>query len=177
MIYLVYALLLFSPVALWESPPSYLIVWNVGQGAWSTLIQGNNCWHFDAGGEKFPAAVVPLCRDKNNRLFISHDDMDHISFILRIKHWPQVCLFQKPRKISSPRKEKIFSGLQPCPPPGSQDLAVRELQWNVQGKNSNDLSRVYYLSGAKALFTGDSSAGEEKLWSEKLNGLPVKWWL
>ena len=31
-----------------------LILWDVGQGQWATLISSDYCHHFDMGGEKAP---------------------------------------------------------------------------------------------------------------------------
>ena len=173
MIFAVFIMLLFSPATLPESPGSYMIVWNVGQGAWTTVLMGDECWHFDAGGEHFPKAVESLCRQKINKLFISHDDWDHIGFIPHLSSWPKVCLFQLPRQISSPRKQKIFEHLSICKPSSE----VQEVEDSVHGKTSNDLSRVYYLAKAQALFPGDSTATEEKWWASRAQNLKVKWWL
>ncbi len=166
-------LLILSPVTLPESPRPYMIIWNVGQGAWTTVLVGEECWHFDAGGEHFPKAVERLCRAKQNRLFISHDDWDHVGFIPRLSSWPKICLFQSTRQVSSPRKQKLFDQLKLCDAPSQ----VQEVEDSVHGKQSNDLSRVYYLPMAQALFPGDSTASEERWWARKTRDLKIKWWL
>ncbi len=54
------------------------IIWNVGQGSWSTLIENNYCIHFDAGGEKFPIKKInSLCQFRHNIILFSHFDKDH----------------------------------------------------------------------------------------------------
>ena len=173
MILVLFLMLLMSPATLLESSPRYMIIWNVGQGAWTTFISGDDCWHFDAGGEYFPQDVEKLCRKKQNKLFISHDDWDHISFISRLSSWSHICLFEQPRKITSPRKQKVIARLPLC----NSAMAVKEINWPVQGKSSNDLSRVYYLPQTQTLFPGDSSAAEEKWWAEKFQFLKVQWWI
>ncbi len=177
MIFAAFLLLLLSPVPIPESPRPYMIIWNVGQGAWTTVLVGEECWHFDMGGETFPKAVEKLCRAKQNRLFISHDDWDHIGFIPRLASWPRVCLYQSTRQISSPRKQKIFDHLLLCDSKLQGLAQVREVEDSVHGKESNDLSRVYYLPIAQALFPGDSTSLEENWWARNTQNLKIKWWL
>jgi competence protein ComEC len=57
------------------------IVWNVGQGLWTTLSLPDTCWHFDMGGERADwASIERECAGKANRASFSHWDLDHISF-------------------------------------------------------------------------------------------------
>ncbi len=178
MILAFFLLLLLSPVTLPESPRPYMIIWNVGQGAWTTVLVSDECWHFDAGGEYFPKAVERLCRAKQNRLFISHDDWDHIGFIPRITSWPRICLYQPTRQVFSPRKQKLFDQLSSCNSALQvQKSSVQEVEDAVHGKKSNDLSRVYYLPMAKAIFPGDSTAFEEQWWAQNTKNLKINWWL
>ncbi len=173
MIKAIFLMIFLSPSTLLESPLNYLVIWNVGQGSWSTLLKGHECWHFDAGGETYPSPVEKLCRQKQNKIFISHDDWDHISFISRLLSWPELCLYKFPLKIKSARNQKIFNRLKVCPTMND----VTEVEWPRKGKTANDLSRVFYLPYAQTLFPGDSTSGEEKRWAPKTKNLTIKWWL
>lgn len=54
------------------------IVWNVGQGQWTTWVRESTCIHFDVGGDNIPwDAILKKCRGKNNIINFSHKDMDH----------------------------------------------------------------------------------------------------
>ena len=47
-----------------ESRPE-LIVWNVGQGQWATVIDETACWHLDMGGEFAPwQEIMGACRKR-----------------------------------------------------------------------------------------------------------------
>ena len=169
-------ILIILLVLLWsnhlaETPKKYFVIWNVGQGSWSTYISQTECWHFDAGGEKFPAAVKQ-CRSKVNFVFVSHDDWDHISFVRKIAAW-NACLVKKPRKVFSESKEKLFDSFKKCPPLEG----ASEINWEPHGKKPNDLSRVYFLKNPGVLIPGDSTRSEEKYWGPKVAGLKIKWWL
>jgi competence protein ComEC len=166
-------LILLSASKLADAPGRFLVVWNIGQGAWSTVISNNECWHFDMGGEHFPAAVSAICRGKFNKLFLSHDDWDHMAFMSRLAHWPHVCLIKSPREITTAHKRQIIESWPLCPVPGP----AQEIEWNLNGHSSNDLSRVYFLAAAHALFPGDSTQGEETAWARYLGPLKVQWWI
>jgi metal-dependent hydrolase (beta-lactamase superfamily II) len=57
-----------------------LIVWNVGQGQWVTIIYPTQCLHFDVGGETAPfRKVIKSCKEKSNKIFLSHGDWDHLN--------------------------------------------------------------------------------------------------
>lgn len=166
-------IILFLPVSVGVSFHSYFIVWNVGQGSWATLVKPLECWHFDAGGEKFPPAVRELCQHKTNFLYLSHDDWDHISYFKRILQWDETCLFELPRKTFSSSKRNLLKRFQKCP----SLPAVREISWIPIGKTANDLSRVFFLKSPGVLFPGDSTRSEEKIWSGLIRNLKIKWWL
>ncbi|MBX3021934.1 MAG: hydrolase [Bdellovibrionales bacterium] len=136
-----------------------LIVWNVGQGQWVTLVDNRGCWHFDTGGERPPwKEVMRLCRARRNFLTYSHWDWDHISFTGGLKNFlPQVCVLHPPVGRASPRKMRLLRGLRAC--------AEREVftSWSdPHGRNANGLSRVVWWRGV--LIPGDSTRVEEKFW-------------
>lgn len=149
-----------------------LIIWNVGQGTFITVLLPEACWHFDAGGESFPKRLQELCFNKNNMLFLSHDDWDHINGVGKMGRWPRVCVAGAPRRYFSWRKKKLLQSFPTCP----RHSDVVQLTWPTRGKKSNDLSQVYFVPRWGLLFPGDSSRPEEKLWAPWLAGKKVRWW-
>lgn len=143
-----------------------LIVWNVGQGQWVTVIDESACWHIDMGGEFAPwREVMERCRNRANRISLSHWDQDHIVFVggARMK-LPNLCLLNAPVGRSSPRKEALIASLPPC-----ADHAPFA-QWSDDGgKSANDKSWVVNWRGVLA--PGDSTRHEEKKWIHALEGL------
>ena len=173
---LVLTLSLSTPVAPGLRP--YLIVWNVGQGQWSTLTTDSRCLHYDMGGERFPFAVAKLCRQKQNWVYFSHWDQDHISFALSAKRsLPNLCVAAWPGGAGTPRKKEWLSRLPSCDPPISSPILqavspdVREVPFNeteAQEKNksrktSNLASRIFSVAN-QVLISGDSPSRAEKVW-------------
>lgn len=171
--YLGWFFILLAPHQSSEDIKNILTIWNVGQGNWATLSNPSQCWHFDVGGESFPIGVKSLCYKKENYIFLSHDDWDHLRFLKKVRSWPKVCLVSPPRKSFSKAKKRLIENLSPCP----EIKTVQELKWPTKGKNPNDLSRIYFLKDPGVLFPGDSTRGEEKIWAQQLTKLKVKWWL
>jgi hypothetical protein len=61
-----------SPIPLKESDHKgeQFIIWNVGQGQWTTYDTLEICYHFDVGGEHFPLKKIrQLCRHKQNEIY------------------------------------------------------------------------------------------------------------
>ena len=121
--------------------------------------------------ERFPVEVTSLCSKKNNKIFISHDDWDHIRFLKVILKWRHVCVADAPRKYFSKAKEKLVEKFSVCSDSKS------EIEFNPTGKTPNDLSRVYFENNPGVLIPGDSSSGAEKIWAPLVDGHKVKWWL
>lgn len=175
MIYWLMVFLLASkPTLLQETIGPLLIVWNVGQGSWATVIKSDECWHFDLGGESFPKAVADFCQRRPNRIYISHDDWDHIGFFARLSMWPSVCLAEPPWKFSTTKKKRMLSRYSRCL---DSPKDIKPLMWTPHGQKSNDLSRVYIDAEDGILFPGDSPATEEKSWSNQVTKFKIKWWL
>ena len=174
-------LILFLSPSLLKMPPARphgFIVWNVGQGLWTTWAGHSDCFHFDMGGEFSPARRVrQLCAGQMNRIYLSHWDWDHISFVGKIRTLlPNVCLALPPDLRSSPRKEKLLQGLLPCPPlPANSKgpVLVNPLSPLQSGRSSNELSHVMKME--TALIPGDSVATQEKTWSVDPRLRTVKW--
>lgn len=187
------ALLVFlspQPLANTAASRQYWIVWNVGQGQWSTLVDEKNCLHFDMGGEKNPIhRVLQLCQKRKNRLFFSHWDWDHLGFAKKAQRaFPQACLELAPRGISTPRKMKILKSYPPCSTTELKEPSTkfhwRELTRQVsfssqrprRHPSSNELSHVLVL-GERILLPGDSPLQQEKLWVQQKGLARVKYLL
>ncbi len=162
-------LILLSPTLLKENArmKPYWIVWNVGQGQWSTLIDENSCRHFDMGGEKSPLSRIHrLCRGKKNFISLSHWDLDHVGFALRAKRFlPKICLETPPLGKASPHKMKILSAFAKCSA-GSEGPITELTHFSAAdlGQKTNELSHVF-LVAQTFLIPGDSTAKQEKIWS------------
>jgi len=148
-----------------DSPPE-LIVWNVGQGQWATIIDDQACWHIDMGGEFAPwKEIRALCRTRENRISLSHWDMDHIGFAGGARsQLPNLCLINAPEGPASVKKESLVLSLPRCGVPSPYT------QWsNPKGKTANAKSWVVLWRGVLA--PGDSPRDQEKLWTRHLEGL------
>lgn len=158
---------------------SQFVVWNVGQGQWTTWITDNFCAHFDMGGERVSLQkIARSCRDKTNFAYFSHWDIDHISFAVRAKALlKNLCTAFPPRGPGSKRKQEFLSALPACLPtekpsglkfiqelPFAPELE-RPLSGVTKGKlSSNDYSRVF-VAATRVLVPGDSTLKEEKFWA------------
>jgi competence protein ComEC len=142
------------------------IVWNVGQGQWVTYIEAANCWHFDMGGEHPPwSKVQSLCRTRQNFVFLSHWDWDHIGFVGQAAwHLPEICLLGDPGGPGSPHARAWIHQVDMC------EGEVPFYFWtNTFSRNSNGWSRVAIWKGV--LLPGDSTKVEEKKWHFQLAGI------
>lgn len=141
---------------------SAFIVWNVGQGQWTTEISPQECRHFDMGGEHNPLlSVSRLCRNKKQSLFLSHWDWDHVGFVQKYSRMhSKLCLAIAPVGPSSPRKQNLLKNLKPCP------LSESIFHLGQQKKLSNDQSHIFMSSSI--LIPGDSTTKMEKLWARNL---------
>jgi competence protein ComEC len=161
-----------------ESPPrAEWIVWNVGQGLWTTWVSGNECWHFDMGGEyKILPRVFAKCQNSLNRIYLSHWDFDHIGFLKEVKKksWA-LCLAQEPGGKPTPAKFKLIEGLKACPNQASVKLLWdsphkdQALKISLKNRSNNHDSHVFEIKPAQVLVTGDSTVDEEKIWSTKVS--------
>lgn len=143
------------------------IVWNVGQGSWSTFVD-HDCYHFDMGGEKAPEKTVKqLCQNKMNWIFITHDDWDHIN---KIKNFTRAiesfCLYH-------PKKSRYaFLNLLPrCPHPPP---LIKILSTGNLIKKSRNASSLVYLIAQQILITGDAPKAEELMWLPRLPSQPIR---
>lgn len=143
-----------------------LIVWNVGQGQWVTIIDDQACWHLDMGGEFAPwAEIAKLCRRRPNRISLSHWDNDHIGFTRKARgQLPDLCVLNAPLGPASPRKQELIAPLPLCEGPSPWT------QWgNLTGKTANAKSWVVQTHGVLA--PGDSPRDQERVWIHHMGDL------
>jgi len=162
----IFLLILFLSTRVSLEYASELIVWNVGQGQWATIIDEEGCWHFDIGGEFAPwEEIMSVCRARRNFVSLSHWDWDHVGFVGRARFYlPNICLLLAPQGEGSARKKRQLNGMEEC----SSEIPFSF--WNgALGKNANASSRVVSWRGA--LLPGDSSRDQEKIWVEQLAGV------
>ncbi len=173
---------LWIPLFLWSQPgnsissqENYFVIWNVGQGQWTTLVNADVCIHVDVGGETLihlKNNLSKLCKHKKNRVYLTHWDWDHISFTrFLFESYPEVCLARGPAVLTKDRgKLSLIKSLKICPLNG-EATPVLDLNKNnplyghlINKRNSNQSSQVFYLSSAKILIPGDSPSSQEKIW-------------
>lgn len=168
---LVMRLLLFTIVTLSASltrhlpSGSYFVVWNVGQGQWTTAISARYCLHFDMGGEFFPwKKIISRCKEKQNILFISHWDWDHIGALAGIS--PQrhplshLCIALPPSGRSSKKKMNLINTWAPCAPQAwKENIKI----WTPTLSASSN-ARSHVILFRKILLPGDSPKTQEKIW-------------
>jgi competence protein ComEC len=112
----IFFVVLLLPPSLSFNVRPILIIWNVGQGQWVSVVDDQGCWHFDMGGEFAPwEAVMAECRARRNFVSLSHWDWDHVGFVGRARFYlPNICLLLPPQGRSTPRKEKLLAGMEDC---------------------------------------------------------------
>ncbi len=163
------------------SPVFRFIIWNVGQGLWTTLVVADSCYHFDAGGERAPwRLIVHRCKDRKNFFSFSHWDWDHINFAtLASRRLSSACILNPPRGPSSQHKQEMLKALPLCAENEiASHLPLEEIDrisqpdriqssTRIKRLAPNDLSRVFDVA-ADILAPGDSTAREEKVWAQRL---------
>ncbi len=169
-----------SPAKIYDSNEfhSYFIVWNVGQGQWTSFVTSDICHHFDLGGEFFPLKKIrKKCYAKNNHLYISHWDSDHMSALRFLKKWPKICRQEDPIGSAKENKLNLLNHFSLCNAINSNSLAVEKIfplgiEENFLPDISNAKSKVYLVKDW--LISGDSRAEEELLWAPRLAKKIVK---
>ncbi len=163
-IFILIVLSFFSPEIKLQG--EHLIVWNVGQGQMVTYSTPQECIHFDMGGERFPKnKIFKICHKKQNIVYYTHWDLDHINFsLLAQKIFPSLC--RALTSLDTPQKKykkRWFQKIPPC----HQDLPpyIKELK-NIyhHSQTSNEKSRIFIIKD-KILIPGDSNKKMEKYWS------------
>ena len=154
-----------------------LIVWYVGQGQMVTYSDPSQCIHFDMGGEFLPMKkLIQECGPKQNKVFFSHWDWDHISFTKKAsKRLYSLCRLNEPGGEGTVKKKQFLFTVPMCKPKSlkKSQKFFRELAFpthhNQDKKHSpsNKASRVVVVRD-KVLIPGDSPGSSEKLWMDKI---------
>ncbi len=144
-----------------------LIVWNIGQGSWATLRQQTLCQHFDIGGEHPPLKqITAACADKQNEVFFSHWDWDHIGLTREaLKHLPNLCVEAEPGGPSPNHgKESLIGSIPHCmAAPLAREIFLSRPN-HLKLRSANDYSQVFVED--EIIFPGDSPSKEEGVWSQ-----------
>lgn len=184
--YWFFLFLFFSPHYLSKSNQTkpIFIIWNVGQGSWSSLITTDTCFHFDMGGSKFDKKnkIIQKCKKKQNILLLTHADNDHINFTYLFKsRYIKFCLYKLPRKLPKKSNQKYLKNLNLC---NKKELLlltkhnITEIPFSFSSQNSifkkkhvksqsNFLSRVFLVKQI-ILIGGDSTKKAELLWKNNI---------
>lgn len=148
-----------------EQQAKQLIVWNVGQGQWLTLVSPKSCIHFDTGGEFQPPKdqLHYYCDNKKNEHYLSHFDWDHINYLSNLKkQFPNLCRHQAPVSYNNKKRERYYVSLPKCV--STEDLIYKifpHKSTKTRSKNAN--SQVFIVEDI--LIPGDSTQKEEKIWA------------
>lgn len=164
-------LLLFIALLLKPTLLQYLdsknewVAWNIGQGQWITHIEGDTCLHYDVGGEisyalELRRQMQTACFHRKNRIFISHWDFDHYSFLKLLVRWvPRVCWINHPKWPTDKKQVSFVKSL--LLPNCFENLKIAT--WRPYFyKNTNESSGV--LLEQSVLIPGDSPLNKEKQW-------------
>jgi competence protein ComEC len=161
-LFLFFVITLSASLIAEEFTRKYFVVWNVGQGQWATLVDAQECWHFDRGGEFFPSKFRKVCARKSQKLFISHWDWDHVGGIGSLDS--DTCLAKGPIGKSNRRKMSLVAKFHPC-----ASFPKNVFSWTPElSENTNDNSHIFLTDGV--LITGDAPVSSEKKW---LHALPL----
>lgn len=165
-----------------QNKKAELIIWYVGQGQMVTYSDLTSCIHFDMGGETFPGKkLIKECGQKENKVFFSHWDWDHINFAKRAwRRLPSFCRLNTPGGRGNKKKELFLSIIPFCNKLSKQQSKkiFKEIpffpKWNKSKRStySNKHSRVVVIKN-QVLIPGDSPGSSEKLWQGKIKS-PIK---
>lgn len=174
---LLFGLISSLPVAIAPAHLDQFIVWNVGQGLWTTYSSPSHCEHSDMGGEFLPESEIRKeCGEKSNAVSISHWDWDHLGFL------PQASRFLKglcvrnvpPARVPSESKGHALGAAHLCVSNSTLFLLSPTVQTlypsngeSLNSKRENENSRVLVLAD-RFLQPGDSPLKSEKTWIQRI---------
>lgn len=167
--FLVIFLIVFTlPHHLARDRSSLFVVWSVGQGLWSTAVDENTCHHFDVGGEVSVLNwVKTVCRSRENQIWLSHADKDHINFFSSLaRNLPSVCWSETPAKPWPRGLTQTINQIHKCLRKPLNDYELYRPTFNFIPRDRNRTSRVVRF--ASFLIPGDSSKIDEKIWQDQL---------
>jgi competence protein ComEC len=160
-------LLILFPLRIDFDFQNEFIVWNIGQGQWITAIDSNVCYHFDVGGEFFNQnKLIRACAKKQNVIFYSHWDWDHIGLTSKLRSSVNnLCIAALPKGDTSAFKKKLLARIPVCQNTFSD---VKKIDFEYpRSTNANDLSQIFVFKN-KFLIPGDSTKKMEKIWSSHI---------
>lgn len=141
------------------------VAWNIGQGQWVTHIKGDTCLHYDVGGEisyrfALKQQIQKLCFRRENKIFVSHWDLDHFSLLTTLVKWvPRVCWMDHP---AWPYRKKLVSAVKNL---NLTDCIEKDkiLVWRPRTfKSKNESSGI--VMDQSVLIPGDSPIKKEREW-------------
>lgn len=157
---------------------SEFVVWNVGQGLWTSEVTPTLCRHYDMGGEHAPwSEIQRICAHRDNRVSFSHWDWDHIGFIARSRaQLSSVCIEAPPAGPAPAHRRHLLDGLPDCPDQvgGAIDISSHPRPRFKHESSANEWSRVFLLHAPSSnenrfvLVPGDSVKNDEKIWALRL---------
>lgn len=174
--FLIFLLILANPNQLSHLPTfEGWVVWNVGQGQWVTHIQSETCTHFDMGGESSPLKrVLQLCVFRRNKIYLSHDDQDHVRFVRSFfDQDSESCLGQKIHFRENTKIGRFLKTMTPC---AEHEPDLHFLFKPLQRNKQNNRNSFVFWSD-QVLLPGDSTRSEEKLWALHSKIAQTKIWL
>lgn len=148
-----------------KNAAEHLVVWNVGQGQWVTIVSEKVCKHFDVGGEYKPSPrkLREFCGGKENLVFFSHWDWDHIGLIRFLSsNVSRTCIAQMPGGDGNDAKVRLLKSFYSC----AQKISTVQMLIARDGKTANANSNVFVTDNV--LIPGDSPTSQEKLWLRDL---------
>ena len=154
---LIFLIFFLQPHRLQNSDFPKWVIWNVGQGSWSTWVQHDLCLHFDMGGLFAPIyKIYRSCEGKLNILYLTHTDWDHMRFIYKFKRLLPICYMPLSFKEHNYRKQKLLNSLVSC------DCLLKSIckKSNIPLQGSSKQSKFSFLTKYPT-----------PLWRKKINNL------
>ncbi len=146
------------------------IIWNVGQGLWTTLSLHDACYHIDMGGEFFSfdwSSVKRECQNKKNLVHFTHWDWDHINFTrTALKNFNHLCIVTQPRGFASYKKKAWLKKIPSCHSVLKSHPVKKvhfSIKTNKKDPSQNTFSHVFIIAN-QILVSGDSPKEQERRW-------------
>lgn len=171
---ILFILMVIFPSKITVDTSNQIVFWNVGQGQWITVIDQKHCYHFDVGGEFFNIQKISeSCSKKQNVVFYSHWDWDHMGLSLHLKKSVQhICTGSSPQGPAKNYKKTILNQIPICL---KNYKSIRKLNFDYNfSKGDNDLSQIFIFKN-KFLIPGDSTKKMEKIWSPQIKKIHFQW--
>lgn len=145
------------------------VLWNVGQGLWTTEITPSGCRHIDAGGERWPRQALRRHCKGPQSFYLSHGDWDHIGGLSWIRRWaPKSCIHLAHPHGLSRKKKDVLAAFRSCPKHADSSLTQIHHGPAPRTRDANSSSDVWILR-KRWLLPGDSPSAQEKIWRHRLS--------